>query len=243
MAEDASNRISYYLALDRSYLDACGQIRCWDNLKAGFEDNLLWIKDFDYAQILSPEVKTIPFKMVYYEKEGKLFQMDHVLPDRRVPSILWTPIQRAFPIELPSFNHNYFGIQEKIALKLIPSETEHPSAAMMISLESLAIYLEQAPAVRLAGIKWIVIDARSALLVGVPLLPISGDVYQIWKDFLIPAGYQFDLHLLAGRLNKKLNPNGKYWVVWDRDSRYFLVNKSDLASLSLASFRATNLLV
>ena len=237
MAQDSTNSVSFYIALNSTQKDDLGALRHFYNLKIAFDTNMIWVKDFDFAQINSLEVKSIPYKKVYYAQSGKLFLKDSLLPDCNIPALLWTPIERGLPVKLPPFNHNYFGIKEKLTVNIIPCEQEIQATAMIIPMPMLKSYIESAPWVRLKRIKWVIIKPNIALLFGTPILPLQSDVYWQRSDFLIPVGYDIDLPLLSNSINDLLNPTGDSLVVWNKDSSYFLVEKSSLRVLSIGSFR------
>ncbi|OFY83688.1 MAG: hypothetical protein A3F72_12805 [Bacteroidetes bacterium RIFCSPLOWO2_12_FULL_35_15] len=239
MAQNASNDLSYYLVLDEVLKSNLGSIRSWNNLKIAFDEKQIWVKDLDYVQINSLEIKSIPYKTIFYAKQGKLFLLNSLLPNRNIPSLLWTAIDRALPIKLPSFNHNYFGIQEKISISIIPSEMENEAVAMATTVDSLKQFIETAPAIRLQKLNWVLLNNDRVFLFGKPLLPINGDVY--WKrgDSILPTGFDFDLSLLSDTLNNILNPENLFLVVWNIDSTYSLIAKDELQQLSLSSFRKT----
>lgn len=240
MAQDIADAVNYYLHIEQINKNDLAGIRHWSHLKVAFDENSIWIKDFSAIEIHSLEVKTIPYKKVYYAQHGKLFLLNSLLPDRSEPALLWTPIERALPVELPSFNHNYFGVHEKIAISLIPSNKEETAVGILVNASILQQYLSTAPAIRLQPLSWVMINQDMAFLLGQPLLPVSGKVFWSKNDFLIPAGYDFDLAILAEPLANNLNPTHEYWVVWDIDSTYFLIRKTDFRPLSLSSFRSTS---
>lgn len=239
MAQNAANDITYYLVIDETHKSDLAHIRHWNNLKVAFEENRIWVKGITEVQVQSPEIKTIPYKSLFYEQAGKLHLLHHLLPHSNIPALLWTPIDRALPVQLPRFNHHYFGIHEKAPVHLVPSETEEPVCAVVVSLKDLAPYIETAPAIRLQPLQWVVINNQTAFITGTPLLPLNGTTY--WKrgHFLLPAGYDFNVPLLTNALNQKLNPENKYWIAWETDNTCFQINKEDLQPLSLGSFRIT----
>lgn len=239
MAKDAANDLSYFLLIDAQYQSDLGNISPWKNLKVAFDGSDIWVRDFDYAQIHSVEVKTIPYKTLFYSRDGKLFPLNSLLPDRNVPGLLWTPIERALPVRLPAMNHNFFGITQQVEIKLVPSDREMEAVAMIIPLETLIAYIETAPAIRLQSLQWTVLNGTDAFLLGQPLLPIAGTVYWAREHILLPAGYDFDLYALAATLQQALDPSGNHWTIWLPDNSHFQVSRLDLQSLSLASFRAT----
>ncbi len=236
MANHAENNLSYWIELNIKQEEDLGTIRHWDNLKVGFENQSIWLKGFTVEQINSVTLKSIPFIKRYYAQEGKLFRFNSRLPQQNIPSVLWTPIERGLQVTLPKMNFNYFGMDEKIKIKLVESEIEKPIISMLTSLERLSAYIYTAPEIRLEQLKWCIINSQKILLIGAPLLPIQGDA--LWRrgDFLIPAGFDFDQYLLTDILNEKINTNNS-WVLWNRDSNYFLIDKNALMPLSIASFR------
>jgi hypothetical protein len=237
MAQDAAGSLKYYLCIDLERKDDLDRIRTWHNLKVGQEDNSLWIKDLEYAQIHSVEVKSLPFKKVFYEENNKLFLINSRLPERTVPALLWTPIDRALPVQLPSFNHNYFGVHDRISIRLVQTESEVEGVAMVTTLSLLERYVETAPAIRLQAIRWAILDQNKALLFGKPLLPLPGDVFWQRKDLLLPAGYDLEFHLLTDFVQKSVNPGREHWVLWSSEGLYALIPKDELLPLSRSSFR------
>lgn len=239
MANNVANDIIFFLVVDINNKTDLASIRQWNNLKVAFDENVIWVKDFSYAQIHSLEVKSIPYKTVYYAKDGKLYLLNSLLPNKNVPSLLWTPIDRALPIQLPSFNHNYFGINEQVEINIIPSIVEENSVAMVAALTDLKNYINIAPDVRLKKIKWCVLNNDKALLLGIPFLPIKGNAYWQRSDFLLPAGFDFELFILSNFLNNKLNPDNENWIIWNTDGSYFPIEKKSLQQLSISSFKQT----
>ena len=237
MAKDAANDITYYVSLDNVHKELLAAVRHWPNLKMGAEEQLIWIKDLDYTQIRSTEIQSIPSRKIYYTQVGKLFLLNSLLPDRNIPVLLWIHISNAISVTLPSFNHHYFGVQEKVQVCLIPSEIERASVALMTDINTLQNYLLTAPLIRLRNIKWVIIDDQKVLLTGSPLLPVNGVALWQRERFLIPAGYDLEFSTLYEVLNQTLNPNLSNWVIWNSDASYFLVAQAILQPLDLSSFR------
>jgi hypothetical protein len=239
MAKNAANDLTYYLVLDEAHKADLAAVRPWQNLKVAYDQKQVWVKDLSYVQIESVEVKCIPYKTIYYESNGKLCLLNSLLPDRKIPSLLWTPIERALPVKLPSFNHNYFGITEKVPLSLVPSETEQQAEVMVLNVSKLKAYMETAPALRFKQLSWALLNNDLAFIAGTPLLPIDGEVYWRKDHFIIPAGYEFDHELLCRAMNEILNPDNDSWILWNSDNSYSLIAKEDVQPLSLGAFRTT----
>jgi hypothetical protein len=64
-------------------------------------------------------------------------------------------------------------------------------------------------------------------------------VYWSRNNSLLPAGYDFEFHVLAGTISEMLAPGNAHWIVWDRNGTYRLVDKKMMMPLSVSSFRQT----
>jgi len=229
----------YFLEIKKEHKDFLGSIRHWDNLKTAFETDIIWIKDFSLEQINAAEIQQIPYKKVYELKEHLLFEKNSLLPSKKLPSgLLWTPILRALPFSLPKFNHNYFGIDQKLQISIKPSEAIKEAYALLVDYNELKLYIETAPKFRLEPLQWVVLD-KSALILGNPLLPIKGNTYWLDHDFLFPTGYHFEWFALTKTIQEKLNPSGENLILWNLDNSYSTIPKTTIKQLSISSFRLT----
>ena len=102
MGEDFENHLIQIETVHKEYL---GQIRHWDNLKIASETNYIWIKKFTELQLASAELKSIPFTKTFVCKDNLLFPKGSLLPFKKMPNLLWTPIERALRIETVSYTH------------------------------------------------------------------------------------------------------------------------------------------
>jgi len=237
MAKNSSDHLIYILEIGAAHLEFLGSIRNWVNLTIAGEGDLYWVKGLTSQQIESAAIQTIPFKEIYYLEDFRLFPYGSQLPVKKLPSaLLWTPIALALPVQMPPFNHNYFGIGGRLSIGLIASEKEQEPFGLLTSLEVLASYIHSAPSIRLKNLQW-VIRGEMAFILGTPLLPLPGDTYWRKGDFLLPTGTDFDFPVLAEILERTINEAGIHWIVWQRDARYFPLHKGMLRPLSLSSVR------
>lgn len=238
MEEHSPNGINYVLSIEAKHADYLGQIRHWPNIKMANDDGLVWVKDFTRKQLDSIELKSIPYKELFELRDNKLFPMGSALPVKKLPSLLWTPIQRGLAVTLPKFNFNYFGVEGKVTANLVPSERQRQPFALMIDLDMLRQYMEQASAIRLKEHTWVILNDK-ALVLGTPLLPLKGETYWQQKGFLIPTGYELDMSFLLDALNDKLDPENSLWVLWQKEGAHIDIDKKNFKPLSLSSFRLT----
>lgn len=239
MAEDSTNDIVWFLRTPKEHQELLSPIRPWDNLKVAFEGQDIWVTGFSFLQIESLEVKSNPYIEVFYAEGPKLFPKNSQLPAGNIPSLLWTPIRRAFPVKLPKFNHNYFGIEESLSVNIVAAEGERAPHALLTTLSILGEYLNRAPEVRMKSIEWIVLGNDQALLLGKPLLPIPGKAYWKVEDMLLPVGYDFEFPILASYINQGLNPEYDSWILWQQDTQYLRIPKEKMKKLSVGSYRLT----
>jgi hypothetical protein len=237
MATNTENHINYILEIDKQHLNYLGQIRHWNNLKIAKDGNEYWIKDITEIQLNSLEIKSIPFVRIYKLVQQKLFPLESLLPTKKIPSsLLWTPLEKGLPLTLPSYNFNFFGLEQVVSTQIIPSEHEYEAVALLVPIKDLSAYINTAPSIRFKSLNWVIIE-DNALILGTPLLPIQGKTF--WKrgDALLPTGYDFEFHLLSELINNQINPENKYWSLWNEQSDYFLIDKTLFQPLSLSSFR------
>jgi hypothetical protein len=243
MANHAADDITYYLVMERRHENDLAAIRHWENLKVAFDEDRIWIRDFDFAQIHSVEVKSIPYKELFYGKQEKLFPLNSQLPCGKISSsLLWTPILRALPVRIPTLNHNYFGTEERLSVQLVPSAIEREPVAMVLSLRELASYVETAPAIRLQPLSWTVVNRSSALIAGTPFLPVNGPVFWRRGVHLLPAGYDLELFHAEEVIARLADPDGDSWIFWNPDNTCIVIPKDAFTPLSVSSFRSTIIL-
>jgi len=225
--------------IDKSHKEVLGSIRHWENVKIAFTDTAIWLKDFTLEQSNSADLQQLPHLVSYEVKDNLLFLRGSLLPTKKVPSaLLWSPIMRALPVELPGLNHNFFGINEKVAVQIVKSEIEKEAFALLTSIATAKEYIETAPEVRLKNLEWIVLEDK-VLLFGTPLLPIKGVAFWKNKNAFLPTGFDYELPILSAIIDKKINSDGQNYVLWQSDSSCVLISKNSVKPLSIGSFRKT----
>lgn len=239
MAEDLANNLTYLLEIDIAHKSFLGQIRHWRNLKVATESSTIWVKDFTNVQLQSVEFRSIPFGKVYVCQDNLLFPAGSLVPQKKVPNLLWTPIERALPISLPNLNHNFFGVQQSIKIRLIPSVQEQIAKVMFATSQEVGLYVCKASSIRLRHLRWVQVDVDYVLVFGEPLLPIPGSCYWQVDDYLLPIGYQFEFPSLAKLVSAQISPKSSNWIWWRSEQSFSLVDKSAIQPLSVGSWKQT----
>ncbi|WP_298420133.1 hypothetical protein [uncultured Kordia sp.] len=227
----------YWLRLPSKYKEKLSQIRVWKTLRMATDENDVWVRGIEPSKLHSPEIRSIPFKKIYFQKNNALFLLGGNLPEERLKtSLLWSPINKALPVEIPSYNFNYFGVNETIDFKLILSSVEHESKALLVDFKILDTYIPKAPAIRLQSIKWTIVN-KKAFLIGTPLLPIPGKSYWLHQHFLIPTGYDFEHPELSNFYHKNLQTTQEEYIVLQPNNTYYKITTEQLKPLTISGYR------
>lgn len=228
----------YVLIIPLEQKNQLYSIRHWENLKLANKENFCYVKDFSEVQIQSVLIKQMTSVKVYLEKEQLLFPIKALIPELKMPlGLLWSPIAIALPLDRIKYNHNYFGIQEKVDLKLIKSDLPQVSKALIVEYETLKNYIETAPEVRLINLTWCRINEK-IIVFGEPLLPIKGESNWLKHNIYLPNGYTFEYESLFKTLSNLLANNDEI-IFYLNDYEYIKIPKHHIKPLTIGSFRLT----
>lgn len=244
MAENPANGITWLLELRKQDADWLGDIRHWSHLKTATEDGRIWVTGFSSNEISDVSVRSIPVKKVWYQKDHLLFAQGSIVPSRKAPALLWTPIERGLPLQLPAWNHNLFGVAGHIPLSLVASSEEREPAALIVGLMQLHDFIEGASVVRLQPLRWIILNEKDALIIGTPLLPLPGKVYWADGDFLIPAGYDLEWRQLTTQFQSIMALQDEpSFLLLHASAAFSKIPKISFRQLSIGSFRQSTSLI
>lgn len=240
MAEDSSNSIkTFWAELPKADEDFLGAIRDWKNIQIAMDEQMIWLKGFTNEQAASSEIQQLPNFILYELRDGLLFRKDALVPSKKMrTALLWTPIDKALKLTFPISNNNFFGINEKIDVKLKPSEEEQPAMALLCSISEIKDVIIATPKFKLEKLDWIVINDK-ALFMGTPLLSFPGKTFLLKDDHLLPTGFDFEFKNLSSLLQKKYNECNEDWLLWSENGSVLNIKKENFRKLSVSSFRLT----
>lgn len=240
MAKDPSEPVKEFRAvLARTDEDFLGSIRDWKNIQLASDDEVIWLKGFTPEQAASQEIRQMPGLLLYELRDGLLFRKDALVPSRKMrTALLWTPIDKALKLTFPLSNNNFFGIDEKVEVKLKPVEEERPAAALLCSMAEIKGIIVTLPKFRLERIDWILIGDK-ALFLGTPLLGLPGKPYWAHNGHLLPAGFDFEFRNLSALLQRKYNANLEQQLLWTEEGHMLCLPENSFRKLSVSSFRLT----
>lgn len=240
MAEDSSNGIkTFWAELPKADEDFLGAIRDWKNVQIAMDEEVIWLKGFTDEQAASSEIQQLPNFILYELRDGLLFRKDALVPSKKMrTALLWTPIDKALKLTFPISNNNFFEINEKIDVKLKPSEEEQPAMALLCSISEIKEAIITIPKFKLEKLDWIVINDK-ALFMGTPLLGFPGKTFWLKDDHLLPTGFDFEFKNLSSLLQRKYNECNEDWLLWSENGSVLPIKKEDFRKLSVSSFRLT----
>lgn len=240
MAKDPSERIKEFWAeIPRADEDFLGSIRDWKNVQIGLDEDTIWLKDFTTEQAVSSEVQQLPNFLLYELRDGLLFRKNALVPSKKMrTALLWTPIDKALKLTFSVSNNNFFGINEKIEVKLKAGKEEKAAVALLSSISEIKDSLIALPKFKLEKLDWIIIDDK-ALFLGNPLLSFPGKTFWAKDGHLLPTGFDFEFKNMSSLLQKKYNSDFEFWLLWDENGSVLYLNKNDFRKLSVSSFRLT----
>lgn len=240
MAEDSSNSIKIFWAeLPKADEDFLGAIRDWKNVQIAIDEEIIWLKGFTDEQAASSEIQQLPNFILYELRDGLLFRKDALVPSKKMrTALLWAPIDKALKLTFPISNNNFFGIEEKVDVKLKSSEEEQPAMALLCSISEIKEVIITTPKFKLEKLDWIVINDK-ALFLGTPLLSFPGKTFWLKDDHLLPTGFDFEFKNLSSLLQRKYNECNEEWLLWSETGSVLNIKKEDLRKLSVSSFRLT----
>ncbi len=245
METDVRNGVveSFYVVLKRNDMEELRYIRHWNHLKISFDKEEVWLTNFTPKEIHSTEIKTLANKTVFESHGNKLYKLGNILPDRVMPSLLWSPIERVLTIEKPEYNHNFFELNSTIRLVLVDDSEPKETVAILSPLVALEKEVMSVSSVRINRLTWVVLK-NEALTLGTPLLGIAGKAYWMFRQsVLLPLGKRFEFEYLAVEWLKNINPTNNYIVLMHEDNSYSLIKKTQFKQLSVSSFKRTKRLV
>jgi len=240
MAENVADQLSYVLEISREHRPYLAGVRHWQHLLVAEDTAYCRVTGFTPQQAESATVKSIPFARLFHLRNGWLFPINGLVPEKQLPaSTEFVPIAKALPLTLPAFNHNYFGIQQQIPVQLVPGAGEQPSCGMLVNVAALGSYLVTASAIRLRPLQWCLLNRSQALVLGIPMLPVQ-EACVLWQQgkLLLPVGYRPQWPVLTTVLQQPAAYQSDL-ILWREKQNRLPLSWQQFRPLSISSYRLT----
>lgn len=238
MEQNSTERLVYLARIPRQQTEQLKGIRHWKGIKIALQEKYVWLKGFSANDLQKVALRSLYGLELFEQKGNLLYQLGAHLAAAKAPHLLWTPIEKGLPVEKPLPNPNYFGIDQKVNIRLQTSQAEQEPFALLTSVAQVGQYLLGASSIRLKNLQWTILNEDQALIIGTPLLPIPGQTFWKLQQHLLPTGWHFNYPSLAPHLQAQNNPAG-LWMLWHQDASYTLIGKRMLVPLRLSSYRLT----
>lgn len=198
-----------------------------------------WIRGFKESILQDKEVQSAPMLRMYRFEEPFLYLGKNRVPERKLPhGLLWTPIQTAFRLKLPSHNENLFEVKGNLIVSLVSSKQERKVAASIVDLKALKRYVDTEPQFFFNHLNWCILNEKSALLLGAKVLPIPSQRYWSDQGLYLPSGFAFQHSYLATILSLEQQKATDYWF-FREDGSHYKVDSNALVPLTRSSVKST----
>ena len=241
MATYADNGIEIIAHLPGHSKDAFRSIWQIESLRIAKTDDGFWIKGFSSEDLKNPILYTIPNLQWFELKDHFLYVKGRRVPERKGPSgLLWSPIQQALTIELPSYNENLFEVNGKLNVELSLSSEEQETSASIVKLDELLVYVDTVPEHFFNTLKWCKMGDNEAILIGTTVLQIVSK--RFWKvgTLFIPAGFDFHYSFLKDLLTdlKQKSETTDFWI-FNQEGYHFALPQALLVPLTRSSVKSS----
>ena len=193
----------------------------------------LWLRGFDGAD--EDLLRAVPSaRRVRVTDEGLLRMRPdgstERLPYRQTPQLRWRPIAEVLTVKFPELTHTPTVQPETTDWKLVRTQAQQSTTALLTTVAHLAAFAKTAPRVRLERLRFCWVDAQ-ALVLGQPLPPLPGEAY--WgEEHLRPVGLDFaHAKLLSGVAPRPYGYNADARTLWRADGSYVVLPARAFAAL------------
>ncbi|MCB9261974.1 MAG: hypothetical protein H6607_06340 [Flavobacteriales bacterium] len=227
--------MSFFIQIRNYEKESLYFLREYPFLRVATDAENLWLADFDENFIKLPQIIAIKNLVIYREEANILFPINSRLPAGKVPEVLWTPIAHFLPVTKPKYNHNFFGIHDRLSINLTPYDTPQPIQAILSPLNLLKDYITGVPRFRYGHLKWVQIG-EEALVFGSPSASMQGKSYWQLGFHLLPEGYHFEFPLLADTIRKVFRKSKDSMLLWELDGSHTAIPFDYFTHLAPDSF-------
>ncbi len=240
MAEDVDRGLIFLARFPLKERERMRHIRHWSAVEAGQDAEWIWVRGLDAVQIEHVNLLSIPELRRFQGYNNKLHRYGSKLPEGPLPSLEWKTLKEFLPLKTGTLNHNYFGINQRMAMHMIETDYEQEECALLCQRNQLERYILDAPLVRMKGLAWCIIDAKTCVVQGAPILPLPGVI--LWQSgfHLIPAGYDLAPRSLKPVAANMLLGQKRGHILWTESGEYSLILNEAMVPLSRSSIRASS---
>jgi hypothetical protein len=231
----------FLLTIAKKDLETLATIRCIAGLKAAIDNSQIWLRGMEGAEQLEKLIHQLPVKQRFHpDKNELLFPAGTITPVGKLAEMEWVELTELIPVELP-VSTGVGEIPLPVAIRLQPSADVQKSAGLLTDLATWKVYAETASVVRLNALKFAVSENNEVMIVGDRLPSIPGREYWNCNGMLLPAGFEFEIPLIAEFLPGKLNRERDSMVVFNTTGEWYKIDLNFFIPAMRSAVRMTKM--
>lgn len=216
-----------------------GQLRDYEHVQALQVEDAIWLRG-PGGDDVGERVATLPGERFDVLGDGQLRLFGNRVPSARLPEGDWEPIRQFIRVVLPTAKY------ATAALDRVPLLLERGSAgdqdvdAMLVDRQSWLSYVDTAPQIRLAPLRFAAAEDGRVLVLGTPLPPVLGQrLTGASHGVIVPAGVSWVPAVEPAVVRRVFAGDLDALVLWLESDRWEFVAADSVLSVSRSAVRAT----
>ncbi len=183
--------MSWALLFHKSDLAALGPLRHEPGVEACVRGEEFWLRGHSINDQLAARLRFLPALQRYQIGEaGSLVAEGTLVPSSYLPEGTWLPLANWLPVSIPSAQSSTTPVGfEPCAITLVREGTVRTPNLLLTSLENWARYACTAPLLRLQRWTFAANNRGRALILGMPLPSLAGELFVEQEGIALPAGW------------------------------------------------------
>jgi hypothetical protein len=231
----------FILKISKSNRNALGAVRCMQGLMLAEDELCIWLRGTETNMEMENQLQALPVQQRFeLDNNGNMFLQQAATPVETLPELSWQKPEIFLPVELPA-SVMPGRVDSTISIRIVPTENIRESTGLLTTLEWWKKYAETAPAVRLARNRFAVSAKNEVMIVGKPLPSLPGKEYWSVNNIFLPAGYDFEIPLVAGFLRARLNVAKDDIILFDEAGNWQCIGKTFFVEAKRSAVRLTTI--
>jgi len=222
------------LVLEEAYHDQIGTIRTFARWKAARKQQEIWLKGPIPTGKEKLRIQSLPLLATYeVDEQSRLFPYGKQTPVGLLPNLDWQALSDFLPITMP-ISAMPAAMAHQLHIRLLSSQHIHPACALQTSFKNWKTYVESAPLIRLAQLKFAISKEKTVLIIGEPLPTLQGISFWRNGNMLIPSGFDFEYGIFGRLINQKLSLSVDSLILFSADGMATTIPNSSFQTVSRA---------
>lgn len=218
---------------------ALADLRQHEQLRVARDGDCYWVQATHLPENLARDLHSLPAGELFEILPGeKLRQSGRLVPDGKLPQLAWQPIREAVTLTLPVAA--WAGdVAAPCPLQLVRANIEQDANVLLLPWDRFEQWGLNAPAVRLAGLRFAVRSDGQTLLHGTPLPPLEGRLFVESRGIALPAGWTWHSPIDAELLARTANLAPGAVALWSVQGGYEVIADDQFVRATRSAIRET----